>query len=129
MTSLQWEPRSFSIATPNGSTPVEGIVCGPFGLHVKEGRRPVFGVTHLPSGMRATPGGGAGFTNLEMAQVFAERLMGLADWNRIDQKTADERLAVEVVAIWNELIALDTAKTTIDQLSATGEQVSQTVRR
>ena len=81
-------------------------MCGAFGIRLEERRRPAWTVTHLPSGMRATPGGG-GFTNLELAKEFAVRLMGMADFNKIDRDAANEHLGGQVAAIWNELIVRD----------------------
>jgi hypothetical protein len=110
MNRAEWRQGSFRISTRNGPELVEGFVCGAFGIRLEERRRPVCTVTHLPSGRRATPGGGS-FTNLELAKEFAVRLMGMADWNNIDRDAANDQLSGQVVAIWNELIARDVATT------------------
>jgi hypothetical protein len=110
MKQPDWRQDSFSISTGNGPEVVDGIVCGAFGIRLEVRRRPIWTVTHLASGMRATPGG-AGISNLELAKVFAERLMTLADWSRLDRNKANEQLGDQVVAIWNELITRDVAQT------------------
>jgi hypothetical protein len=118
MARVSWQPGTFSIATSQGTKIVDGIVSGPFGIRVEEGRQPVFSVTHLPSGARATTGG-AGFVNLEMARAFVERLMELTDWSRMDETSPHDSLGPKVAAIWNELIALDTAKTIANHYAPT----------
>jgi len=85
-------------------------VSGAFGIRLEARRRPVWSVTHLASGLRATPGG-TGFCNVELAKVFAERLMALTDWSCIDPTTDNEQLGDQVAAIWNELISQDVRKT------------------
>jgi len=110
MKKCEWRRGSFSITTGNGRQIVDGLVCGAFGIRLEERRRPVWSVTHLASGLRATPGG-TGFSNLELAKAFAERLMALTDWSHLDGNTANEQLGEQVVAIWNELITQDVAKT------------------
>jgi hypothetical protein len=110
MKQCQWRRNEFSISTGNGRQIVDGFVCGAFGIRLEERRRPVWSVTHLPSGLRATPGG-TGFSNVELAKAFAERLMALTDWSCIDRNSANEQLGGQVAAIWNELIMQDVAKT------------------
>jgi hypothetical protein len=113
MKQWQWQRDSFSISTGSGRQIVDGLVCGAFGIRLEERRRPVWSVTHLPSGLRATPGG-TGFCNVELAKAFAERLMALTDWSCIDRNTANEQLGGQVAAIWNESIMQDVAKTFSD---------------
>jgi len=84
------------------------------GIRLEERRRPVWSVAHLPSGRRATPGGGS-FTNLDLAKEFAVLLMGMADWDNIDGDAANKQLGSQVVAIWDELIARDVVTTFSNQ--------------
>ena len=49
-----------------------------------------------------------------MAKAFAERLETLGDWSHIDDNSPIRPLGEQAVAIWNELIALDVAKTMSD---------------
>jgi hypothetical protein len=113
----EWRYGSFRISTRDASEVVEGLVCGAFGIRLERRRRPVWTVTHLASGMRATPGGGS-FTNLELAKEFVARLMDIADWSKIDRDAANEQLGSQVVAIWNELIARDVVTTFADHYGA-----------
>ena len=113
MRQWEWRRDSFSISTGNGGQIVDGFVCGTFGIRLEERRRPVWSVTHLASGLRVTPGG-AGFSKVELAKAFAERLMALTDWSHIDRNAANEHLADQVAAIWNELITQDVAETFFD---------------
>ncbi len=110
MTRAVWQHGSFVIRTGIGHESVDGLTYGAFGVRLEERRRPIWTVTHLASGMRATPGGG-GFTNLELAKTFAERLLALTDWSSIDRNAVNAQLGDQVVAIWNELIARDVATT------------------
>jgi len=110
MKQREWKRDQFSISTGTGRQIVDGFVSGAFGIRLEERRRPVWSVTHLASGLRATPGG-TGFSNVEMAKAFAERLIALTDWSHIDRTTANEQLGDQVAAIWNELITQDVAKT------------------
>ncbi len=107
----EWQRDQFSISTDNGRQIVDGFVCGAFGIRLEERRRPVWSVTL--SGLRATPGG-SGFSNVELAKAFAERVMALTDWSCTDRNTANEQLGGQVAAIWNELIMQDVAKTFSD---------------
>ena len=110
MTSIPWQPGHFEIKTANGSEPVSGLVGGPFGIRQAPRRwRLVWTVTHLASGLRATPGAGAGFLDLALAKEFAERLLALADWNAAGAFADDEALAMNAPGIWNDLIARDVA--------------------
>ena len=110
MTSIPWQPGRFEIKTANGSVPVTGLVGGPFGIRQEPRRwRPVWTVTHLASGLRATPGAGAGFLDLALAKEFAERLPPLADWNAAGALADDKALAMKAASIWNDLIARDVA--------------------
>ena len=110
MTSILWQPGHFEIKTANGSEPVSGLVGSPFGIRQEQRRwRPVWTVTHLASGLRATPGAGAGFLDLALAKEFAERLLPLADWNAAGALADDEALAMKAAGIWNDLIARDVA--------------------
>lgn len=110
MTSIPWQPGHFEIKTANGSELVSGLVGGPFGIRQEPRRwRPVWTVTHLASGLRATPGAGAGFLDLVLAKEFAECLLALADWNAAGALADDEALAMKVAGIWNDLIARDVA--------------------
>jgi len=78
MASIDWQQKTFKIATQNGSEDVAGWVGGPFGIREIPGRwRSVWSVTHLTSGLRLTPGSGAGFSSIALAQAFAERLLTL----------------------------------------------------
>lgn len=108
MTSIPWQPGHFEIKTANGSEPVSGLVGGPFGIRHEPRRwRPVWTVTHLASGLRATPG--AGFLDLALAKEFAERLLPLADWSAAGAFADDEAFAMKATGIWNDLIARDVA--------------------
>ena len=110
MTTIPWQLGQFEIKTANGSEPVRGLVGGPFGIRQESRRwRPVWTVTHLPSGLRVTPGPGAGFLDLALAKEFSERLLPLADWCTAGALADDGALAMKVVSIWNELIARDVA--------------------
>ena len=110
VTSIPWQPGRFEIKTANGSVPVTGLVGGPFGIRQEPRRwRPVWTVTDLASGLRATPGAGTGFLDLALAKEFAERLLPLADWDAAGALAEDEALATKVVGIWNDLIARDVA--------------------
>ncbi len=115
--TIQWEKGSFRIATQDGRAVVEGLVSDEFGIRDAGRRRPIWTVTHLASGMLITPGA-AGFSQREMAIAFAERIAALAGWNCSDRNAPDSKLGIEVVAIWNELIALDLAETVADHYTA-----------
>ncbi len=112
MASIDWRQQTFRIATENGSEDAAGWVGGPFGIRELPGRwRSAWTVTHLASGLRLNPGGGAGFSSLALAQSFAERLLPLADWSAGRAIADDHTLSDQVVAIWNELITLDVMAT------------------
>jgi len=122
MTSIPWQPGHFEIKTANESEPVSGLVGGPFGLRQEPRRwRPVWTVTHLASGLRATPGAGAGFLDLALAKEFAERLLPLADWNAAGAFADDEALAMKAAGIWNDLIARDVAAANEQIFAAYGQ--------
>jgi len=119
MASIDWQQKTFKIATQNGSEDVAGWVGGPFGIREIPGRwRSVWSVTHLTSGLRLTPGSGAGFSSIALAQAFAERLLPLADWSAGPALADDLALAERVVAIWNELITLDVVATSMTNVAA-----------
>ena len=108
MASITWQPGSFRIMTPNGAEQVEGLIGGPFGLRREHLRwHSVWTATHLATGLRISLGNGAGFTDLALAQEFAERVLPLAGWNIGLAPRADNAVAEQVVAIWNELIERD----------------------
>lgn len=110
MASITWQPGSFRIMTPNGFEPAEGLIGGPFGLRQEARRwRSVWTATHLATGLRISVGNGAGFHDLALAQEFAERVLPLADWSTGLALAADNALADQVIAIWNELITRDVA--------------------
>ena len=122
MTSIPWQPGRFEIKTANGSEPVSGLVGGPFGIREEPRRwRPVWTVTHLASGLRVTSGAGAGFLDLALAKEFAERLLRLADWSARGALAEDEALAMNVVGIWNDLIARDVAAANAKIFAAYGQ--------
>lgn len=119
MTSILWQSSHFEIKTDNGSEPVSGLVGGPFGIRQKPRRwRPVWTVTHLASGLRATPGAGAGFLDLALAKEFAERLLPLADRNAAGALADHNALAIKAAGIWNELIARDVAAANAQNIAA-----------
>ena len=108
MASITWQPGTFRIMTPNGPEHVEGMVGGPFGLCQEPRRwRPVWTATHLATGLRISLGTGAGFYDVALAQEFAERVLPLADWSTGSTLRADNAVAEQVIAIWNELIQRD----------------------
>ena len=119
MASNDWQQQTFKITTEDGSEVVSGWVRGPFGVREMPRRwRSIWTVTHLASGLRLTPGSGAGFSSIMLAQAFAERLLPLADWT-IGRAVADDHaLAERVVAIWNELITLDVMTTNVMSVAA-----------
>jgi len=117
MTIRQWREGSFEIAAQDGRVVVKGFVSDEFGIRDVGRRRPIWTVTHRASGTLVTPGT-AGFSQLEMAVAFADRIAALTDWSCIDGKAHDRELGFEVMAIWNELIALDMAKTLTDHYGA-----------
>ena len=114
MTLRPWREGSFGIATQDGQLVVNGFVSEEFGIRDAGCRYPLWTVTHLASGKLVTPGT-AGFSQLEMAMAFASRVAALFDWNRIDGQAPGRELGLQVMAIWNELIALDMAKTLNDR--------------
>src|SRR5262245_65974029 len=117
-----WQQKTFNIVTESGSEDAAGWVGGPFGIREVPRRwRPVWTVSHLTSGLRLTPGSGAGFSNIASAQAFAERLLPLADWSAGPALADDLALAERVVAIWNELITLDVAVTSMTNVAALGQ--------
>ena len=119
MTSIPWEPGRFEIKTASGSEPVIGLIGGPFGIRQEPRRwRPVWTVTQLASGLRVTPGAGAGFLDLALAKEFAERLLPLADWSGGGALAEDEALATKAIGIWNDLIARDVAAANAQILAA-----------
>lgn len=122
MTLKRWREASFEIATQDCQMVVNGFVSDEFGIRDAGCRRPVWTVTHLASGMLVTPGA-AGFHQLEMAMAFADRVAALADWSRVDRQAFGRELGIQVVAIWNELIALDMAKVITDCYSASADAV------
>ncbi len=115
MASITWQPGNFQIMTPNGPLQVEGLVGGPFGLRQEPRRwRPIWTATHLATGLRLSLGNGAGFYDLTLAQEFAERVLSLADWSTGSAPRADNAVANQVLAIWNELILRDVAATNLE---------------
>ncbi len=118
MALITWTPGTFQIMTPNGPEQAEGLVGGPFGLRQEPRRwRPVWTATHLMTGMRVSLSNGAGFCDLALAQEFAERLLPLADWSTGSALQANEAVAEQVIAIWNELIARDVAAVNMAMLA------------
>ncbi len=96
--------------TPNGPEQAECLVGGPFGLRQEPRRwRPVWTATHLMTGMRISLSNDAGFCDLALAQEFAERRLLLADWSTGSALRANDAVAEQVIAIWNELIAREVA--------------------
>ena len=123
MASIEWQQQTFKITTENGSEDVSGWVGGPFGIREVPRRwQSVWTVTHLASGLRLTPGSGAGFSSITLAQAFAERLLSLADWSAGGAIAQDHVLAERVVAIWNELITLDVLTTNMMNLAELAPQ-------
>ena len=119
MASIDWQQKTFTIVTESGSEDVAGWVGGPFGIREVPRRwRSVWIVTHLTFGLRLTPGSGAGFSSIALAQAFAERLLPLADWSAGGTLADDLALAERLVAIWNELITLDVVTTSIMNVAA-----------
>ena len=119
MTSIPWQPGQLEIKTASGPETVSGLLGGPFGIREESRRwRSVLTVTHLASGLRLTPGAGAGFLDLALAKEFAERLLPLADWSGGGALAEDEALATKVVGIWNGLIARDVAAANAQILAA-----------
>jgi hypothetical protein len=119
MASIDWQQKTFKIVTESGSEEVAGWVGGPFGIREVPRRwRSVWTVTHLTSGLRLTPGSGAGFSSIALAQTFAERLLPLTDWSAGRALADDHALAERVVAIWNALITLDVATTSMMNVAA-----------
>ena len=117
--SMDWQQQTFKITTADGSEVVSGWVRGPFGIREVSRRwRSIWTVTHLSSGLGLTPGNGAGFSNIMLAQTFAERLLPLADWSAGRALADDHTVADQVVAIWNELIALDVMTTNVVSVAA-----------
>ena len=111
---MQWRSGIFEIQMQTGPKEVEGLIAGHFGIRDVGRYRSSWAVTHLPTGLRLTPGS-AGFANLDIAKMFAERMASLVDWKSIDAEAENHTLEVQMVAIWNELIALDTFNTLSDQ--------------
>lgn len=111
--TMGWRRGTFEIRTQNGSKTAEGFVAGNFGIRDVGRYRSLWSVTHVPTGLRLTPGS-AGFTNLDLAKAFAEKMASLADWSNLDAKAENRALEAQMVAIWNELIALDTVKALAD---------------
>lgn len=85
----------------------------------------------IASGLRLTPGSGAGFSSITLAQAFAERLLSLADWSAGRAIAQDHALAERVVAIWDELITLDVVATNMMNLADSAPQPheNRTARR
>lgn len=116
---MDWQQTTFKITTEDGSKVVLGWVSGPFGIREMPRRwRSVWTVTHLSSGLGLTPGNGAGFSSIMLAQTFAERLLSLADWSAGRALADDHTVADQVVAIWNELITLDVMTTNVMSVAA-----------
>ena len=132
MASSNWQPGSFQVMTPNGPEHAEGLIGGPFGIRQEPRRwRPVWTVSHLATGLRVTPGNGAGFIDPALAQEFANRLLPLADWST-GRALADNRaLAEQVVAIWNELIMRDVAAVNAQSYAmlSRSQEAGRTARR
>ena len=132
MTSIPWQLGRLEIKTANRPETVSGLLGGPFGIREEPQRwRSVWTVTHLASGLRLTPGAGAGFLDLALAKEFAERLLPLADWSGGGAVAEDEALAAKVVGIWNDLIARDVAAANAPIFAAYGQPpvVRQASRR
>ena len=106
---MKWRRRTFEVQMQLGPLAVDGFAAGNFGIRDVGRYRPSWSVTHLPTGLRLTPGN-AGFANLDIAKTFAERMASLTDWGSLDAKVEDRALEGKMVTIWNELIALDTVK-------------------
>lgn len=106
---MEWRRQTFEVQMQQGPVAVEGLVADNFGIRNIGRHRQSWSVIRLPTGLRLTPGN-AGFANLDIAKTFAERMASLTDWGCLDAKAENHALGVKMVAIWNELIVLDTAK-------------------
>jgi hypothetical protein len=74
-----WYAASFTINTPQGRLPVDGIVRSPFGIDqrtIDEAGTRGWSVTHLPSGLAVV----RQIKVLAVALAFVDRITGLADW-------------------------------------------------
>ena len=74
-----WYAASFTINTPQGRLPVDGIVRSPFGIDQRSidvaGTRG-WSVTHLPSGLAVV----GQIKVLAVALAFADRISALTNW-------------------------------------------------
>lgn len=117
MTRELWREGTFEVATQEGRVAVNGLVSNDFGVRDAGRRRPIWTVTHLPTGELVTPRT-AGFSNLDMAITFADRIASLPGWSSVADGTPNDELGYRVVTIWNELIALDMANTIVSHYGA-----------
>jgi len=105
---MDWESGKFSIATTEGEETVTGLVSDVFGIHDVGERREYWGVTHIPTGLRLTPG--KGFLAVESAKRFVEKILPKADWKTLSPSNSPPDLSMAVAEIWNKTIVEDSVR-------------------
>ncbi len=105
---MDWESGGFRIVTTEGEKTVSGLVSGVFGIHDVGERRECWAVTHIPTGLKLTPG--KGFLVVESAKRFVEKISPRADWKTLGPSDPPLDLGMAVAEIWNEMIVEDSVR-------------------
>lgn len=105
---MDWESRKFITVTAEGEKTVTGLVSDVFGIHNIGERREHWTVTHIPTGIKLTPG--KGFLAVESAKRFVEKISPRADWKTLSPSNPPPDLGMAVTEIWNEMIFEDSVR-------------------
>lgn len=105
---MDWKSGSFCIVTSEGEKTVTGLVSDVFGIYDVGERREYWVVTHIPTGLKLTPG--KGFLAVESAKHFVERISPKADWKTLNPSNPPPDLGMAVTEIWNEMIVEDSVR-------------------
>lgn len=105
---MDWESGKFRIVTTEGEKTVTGLTSDVFGIYDVGERREYWAVTHIPTGLKLTPG--KGFLAVESAERFVEKISLKADWKTLSPSNPPPDLSVAVTEIWNEMIVEDSVR-------------------
>ena len=105
---MDWASGKFSIETTEGEKAVTGLVSDVFGIYDLGERREYWAVTHIPTGLKLTPG--KGFLAVESAKHFVEEISPKADWKTLNPSNPPPDLGMAVTEIWNEMIVEDSVR-------------------
>ncbi len=105
---MDWASGKFSIVTTEGKKTVTGLASDVFGIYDVGARRAYWAVTHIPTGLKLTPG--KGVLAVDSAKHFVERISPKADWKTLDPSNPPPDLGMAVTEIWNEMIVEDSVR-------------------